>query len=384
MLDNIPFEIQEEIMKRLPVRSLIQFRSVSKAWKSLIDSSRFITNYSNQQKHLLVRYHHHVGSVHSKEKYVSIVDDDSFPHQRISITLPLCVRILKDYYSIGSSHGLLCFYGLYRDYYGPNTKTEKVVLWNPSVRKAAAFVVPNSGDRYAYGTVLGFGVCRQTNDPKIVKIAYMHSWEEDMEIPRQVEVFTLSTRSWRSSYGTNLPRKSIEFGCDGRCIDGFYYWLATDRSTIDDDLWAYNLIISFDITSEEFREVNLPDSLVYDGSKHDLSFSSLRESLVVLRRNEHDENVVDVWLMEDGVSKPFTKLFTIYSPNAVLYCVWEFRKSGEPVFLTVDNDADLCKVPTPLMIAVYEPKSKHISNLDLGINGECSFDVYSYVETLSA
>ncbi|MFS8012643.1 putative F-box domain-containing protein [Helianthus anomalus] len=332
MSDNIPFEIQEEIMKRLPVRSLIQFRSVSKAWKLS---------------------YHHVGSVHSKEKYVSIVDDDSFPHQRVSVTLPLCVRILQDYYSIGSSHGLLCFYGLYRDYYGPNTKTENVVLWNPSVRKAAAFVVPNSGD----------------------------SWEEDMEIPRQVEVFTLSTRSWRSSYSTNLPRKSIEFGCDGRCIDGFYYWVATDRCTID-DFWAYNLIISFDITSEEFREVNLPDSLVYDGSRHDLSFSSLRESLVVLRRNEHDENVVDVWLMEDGVSKPFTKLFTIYSPNAVLYCVWEFRKSGEPVFLTVDNDADLRKVPTPLRIAVYEPKSKHISNLDLGIHGECSFDVYSYVETL--
>ncbi|KAJ0818201.1 putative F-box domain-containing protein [Helianthus annuus] len=45
MSDNVPFEIQEEIIKRLPVKSLIRFRSVSKSWKSLIDSSNFITHY---------------------------------------------------------------------------------------------------------------------------------------------------------------------------------------------------------------------------------------------------------------------------------------------------------------------------------------------------
>ncbi|MFS8020210.1 putative F-box domain-containing protein [Helianthus anomalus] len=48
MSDNIPFEIQVEIIKKLRVKSLIQFRSVSKAWKSLIDSSDFITHYNTQ------------------------------------------------------------------------------------------------------------------------------------------------------------------------------------------------------------------------------------------------------------------------------------------------------------------------------------------------
>ncbi|GKC32224.1 putative F-box domain-containing protein [Tanacetum coccineum] len=33
----IPFKIQEEIMKRLPIKSLARFRTVSKSWKSLID-----------------------------------------------------------------------------------------------------------------------------------------------------------------------------------------------------------------------------------------------------------------------------------------------------------------------------------------------------------
>ncbi|GJU27955.1 putative F-box domain-containing protein [Tanacetum coccineum] len=60
MSDVIPFDIQSEIMKRLPVKSLIQFRSVSKQWKSFIDSPKFIKNYhvnhTNPQHHLLVKY----------------------------------------------------------------------------------------------------------------------------------------------------------------------------------------------------------------------------------------------------------------------------------------------------------------------------------------
>ncbi|GJV19878.1 F-box domain containing protein [Tanacetum coccineum] len=45
MSDNIPFEIQVEIMNRLPVKSLLHFHSVSKSWKCMIDSSSFIFTY---------------------------------------------------------------------------------------------------------------------------------------------------------------------------------------------------------------------------------------------------------------------------------------------------------------------------------------------------
>ncbi|KAM0056939.1 hypothetical protein Hdeb2414_s0006g00224401 [Helianthus debilis subsp. tardiflorus] len=132
------------------------------------------------------------------------------------------------------------------------------------------------------------------------------------------------------------------------------------------------------MTSEEFREVNLPDSLIYEGSIDYLNISNLRESLVVLDQNTQ-ENVCCVWPMkDDGVSKSFTKLFTIYSPDATLLSVLEFRRSGEPVIEILDNDADPRYVLS--LLAIYEPKSKHISNL--GINGIGSFYVCSYKETL--
>ncbi|KAJ0451600.1 putative F-box domain-containing protein [Helianthus annuus] len=227
MSDNIPFELQSEIMKRLPAESLIRFRSVCKSWKSLIHSSDFIAGYRGQQ-HLIVRYKDAV--VNHDYKYVSIVvdDDDTFPLQKVYVTDPqLVVNMLKCYTIVASSHGLLCLFG----------KTDGAIIWNPSIRKAVAVGVPNMANSEIYRTVLGFGVCCKTNDPKIVKINYIIQWtdiEDVAYIPWQVEVFTLSTGAWRS-LSNNLPGKSIRFGWDQVVVDGCLYWLASVDDTFRSD-----------------------------------------------------------------------------------------------------------------------------------------------------
>ncbi|KAF5764855.1 putative F-box domain-containing protein [Helianthus annuus] len=175
MSDHIPFEIQSEIMNMLPAKSLIRFRSVCKSWKSMIESSDFITGYSGQHQHLLVRY------IDCEPDYVSIiVDDDTFPRQKVSVTVPQFVDMLKYYRTTGTSHGLLCLYN-----------NRMAVIWNPSITKEAAVVLPNVPDNQIYGTVLGFWVCGETNDPKIVKInclKYLWGVEDVAYIPWQVEV----------------------------------------------------------------------------------------------------------------------------------------------------------------------------------------------------
>ncbi|XP_022010361.1 F-box/kelch-repeat protein At3g23880 isoform X1 [Helianthus annuus] len=369
MSNNVPFEIQEEIIKHLPVKSLIRCRSVSKSWKSLIGSSKFITLYRSQQQHLLV--YNYLSVDHPN--CVSIIDDNTFPQQRVPLTLPLFVKMLKRFKKVGSSHDLLCLYS-----------DGKLVIWNPLITKAVAVVVPNVVDDKMFQTVLGFGVCRETSDPKIVKIRYIDKFA-DMEsvssIPWQVEIFMLSTGVWRSPNSSNLPRKSIIFGSgDGVCVDGVYYWLATDRSTVDAQIRAYNMIISFDMTSEEFREVNLPDSFVYRGPMWDLSIYNLRESLVLVERSAvgTDNLIYDVWMMEDGVPKLFTKLYTIHAPYARIIGVHEIRKSGELVMEVMEDD---WKAKS---LVVYEPNLKRISNLGIsrGPNDVGQIYVHSYMETL--
>ncbi|XP_076928529.1 F-box protein At4g22390-like [Bidens hawaiensis] len=200
MSDYIPADIQLEIMTRLPLKSLIQFRSVSKTWKSIIDSSAFISKHYNnghhtqtQVQHLLVMYQDtrsgFIGLV--EDKYVSIVDDHTFPKQIVSLTPPPLVKKLQCPRLIGTSRGLV---GLYSQHYRDSTSTtDVVVIWNVSIRKAVAVFVPNVAQELCRSTTtLGFGVCRVTNDPKIVKIKQFANCN-----PIEVEVFTLSTGAWR-------------------------------------------------------------------------------------------------------------------------------------------------------------------------------------------
>ncbi|KAJ0864282.1 putative F-box domain-containing protein [Helianthus annuus] len=327
MSDNIPFELQQLIINKLPVEPLIRFRTVCKAWKSLIDSSDFIRNHIKQQnqQHLLVRYQD------AELKYVSIPDNDTdtFPQNTASVTVPQSVvNMVQHEITIDSSHGLLCLFG-YLD--------RKAIIWNPSIRKAVdvALHLLDRDVEEMSAIFLGFGVCVGTRDPKIVKIRIEG---KEGVVPWQVEVFTLSTRVWRSAYSSNLPSKFVRFGGEQMVVDGVVYWQVNGdvRDRAGGEGGYGNLIVSFDLTSEEFGEVKLPD----------------------------------------GVPKLFEKLFTISGhtlDGSLVSSVLGFRKAGEAL-------AELQAHPFSIRtLATYEPYSKAINNL--GVSGR-HISVYSYTETL--
>ncbi|XP_076895127.1 putative F-box protein At5g62060 [Bidens hawaiensis] len=302
MSNNVlPSEI---FLKLLPVKSLIRFRSVSKTWKSLIDSRDFVikhhTHHSQSRQQLLVAYENQVPVSDDdddwdyEQKYVSVVDDNAFPKHNVVLTPPLLVRMLTRPRLIATSHV-----------------------------------------KDIYATAIGFGVCRETNDVKIVKITYVDQKTHGPTcILPHVKVVTLRTRTraWRSPYG-NLLGKSIHFFSDHEVlVDGVFYWLATDRITLNKCAYEY-MVISFDMTSEEFREITLPPSLV-SASRMVLALSKLGESLVVVG---HDQLAIDpsfdVWVMEDG---SFTKLFAFTPKDDDLFR--GFRKTGEPILGNLEID----------------------------------------------
>nr|XP_043634200.1 F-box/kelch-repeat protein At3g23880-like [Erigeron canadensis] len=399
MSDNIPFELQTEIIRRIPdTKSLIQFRSVSKAWKSVIDSKEFVKAHTlrhhqaHNRHHLLIRTKDCEGcedctgdipiSKHCDHcnytpvEYYSIVDDESFPHQKVSVFVPDLVEEFSDNsVTIVTSHGLFCFYE-----YG----MDSAVIWNPCIRKTVAIPVPDKSGRY-YTTTIGFGVCPQNLEPKLVKITYVDDLSrlQDVNASTQVEVFTLcSGGTWRSRLSGNLPHISIDFGDSQAVVDGFAYWDAVDRIHVDDRTKNPNLIMSFDLTTEEFSKVNLPDSLALN-HKARLSLCNLRESLAVLDckiNSLYDPENYHVWIMSGhGCTRSFDKMYSINAPGASIYTTLGFRKSGAPI-IEVDNDKeDYYRHERAL--AIYEPESKNITNI--GVYGLCrSFYVHSYMETL--
>ncbi|KAM0045032.1 putative F-box domain-containing protein [Helianthus debilis subsp. tardiflorus] len=352
MSDNIPFELQAEIIKRVvPVKSLIRFRSVSKQWKSLIDSSEFITHHTlnnnkTQPQHLLVRYitggtgrrFVSADTCLPEDKYVSIVDDDNFPHHKFSPVVPPTVKLLARPYLLDWSHGLVCLLGCTRDRVN---RKKLVVVWNPLIGKSVGIEIPDRAD-----IIIGFGVCPKTSDPKILKISCFVNSEAEAT----AEVFTLSSGAWRN-VSMNMPFKSklLQFLYTQVVIDGVIYWL------------KFGEAVDFPYSSGRLYNI-----------------SKINDSLVVLSHHclvtiLTPKPFCDVLMMlKNGVSKPsFTKLFTVNDVG--LNSMIGFRKNGQPIMdrtKTHGYDGEL---------EVYDLCSERINGL--GIYGSL-FRVSSFTESL--
>ncbi|GJY03348.1 integrase, catalytic region, zinc finger, CCHC-type containing protein [Tanacetum coccineum] len=171
MSDNIPFEIQLEIIKKVPdVKTLIRCRSVSKPWRSFTDSSDFIAGYGSrdtQPQSLLLRYR---DNVHPYEvKYVSFVDDENNDtlnqQQDFAANVLDIMKQFNDSKVIGPSHGLFCLY---------SHNKEMLVLWNPSLKKSVGIALPKTPltSILLPRDIFGFAVSPVTNDPTVVMISY--------------------------------------------------------------------------------------------------------------------------------------------------------------------------------------------------------------------
>lgn len=165
-------------------------------------------------------------------------------------------------------------------------------------------------------TIIGFGVCRQTNDPKLVKITSTGKTSVIDSLSWQVEVFSLSHRTWKTqSIAWNLLD-----------VDEFSYWLAFDGETLNAEFQWYDLVLSIDMTSEEFKQVH---SLTSQSVDIDLFISKFRQPLVVLETNvEAQKQVYGLWMKKKRVPKSFKKLFKISTREASITTVSGFRTSG--------------------------------------------------------
>ena len=142
-LPSLPEELLEEILVRLPVKSLLGFRCVQKSWSTLVQNPTFIA------KHL--RHHQ------TKTKNPSILVEGLDKIEVLQYLLQSHpdggggVRILdfkED--SMGRLltihtkmfaciNGIICIAGILRGHYG-------FVLWNPAIRKGKVIPCPQSPD----------------------------------------------------------------------------------------------------------------------------------------------------------------------------------------------------------------------------------------------
>ncbi|KAM7468943.1 hypothetical protein LguiA_007126 [Lonicera macranthoides] len=333
----LPQELLIQILLWLPPKSLLRFRSVSKSWCSLISSPNFIDIHTRNLPHVtntrkLIR---HCTTTSPREEVYSVFFDNQSSFDRdddVKIDFPFTST--TEYRIVGSCNGLICLSdeNMWDDVY-------TTVLWNPAIRRKLTLpppdiIVRNPGSLH----VLGFGFDCKANDYKIVLLSYknpisIHLLPPLVDVP-SVEVFSVNTGAWR---GISTPAPLCHIAGDlwrQRFVNGAAHWVACTLNCGQ----MRNLILSFDMCDEVFREIKLPECLA-GKSPWFMGVVVIQDSLYVVEYDISLEflNMLSIWVMKDyGVVESWTKQYKI-DTEVGLVRVLGVRRNGE-VLLTTRND----------------------------------------------
>lgn len=338
MADSLTEDILAEILKRLPVKTLLQVRCTKKSWYRLIQSPNFISLHSNYQgndenKYLLFQSRY-------RSWFSLRFDDKQCKAYPTLLSLPIPKNI-KQGTSIslsihGTNRGLICFsLSTYWPY------MQQTYLWNPIIRIAKPLpdsAVPfNGSSPFLFG--LAFGYFPDINDYKVIKI-------ESIIVERSrfytVYVYSLSTHSWTTVPVNNVAQfYSYDQLYNSVVVNGAAYWIGIKKPVF------MQVVVCFDMDNETVREILIPPQYAFDSSQSHISsfnlvqhFGEVQLSVVYLDTNT-DTFIHDILVLEkDGeMNEVWTKKVTI-DLNKVGQNWWPvgFRNNGEIVLINYEYD----------------------------------------------
>ncbi|XP_049410343.1 F-box/kelch-repeat protein At3g23880-like [Solanum stenotomum] len=191
----LPPELITDILSRLPVKSLLQCRCVSKSWLSLICSPEFI------KTHL---------SLAANNKGLSLLDESVVDSSDMNYPVENhCGR----FWTVGSVNGLICVSGF-------------------------------SSSMVTYG----FGYDEIHDEYKVLRVR--STCQHHNKHHNEFEVYSLKTDSWRSIH---CLKNELLFTEVGKFVNGKLHW-----ATCDGHLHEGWIISSIDLSCEEWGVVELP------------------------------------------------------------------------------------------------------------------------------
>ena len=287
VLPTIPFDLIPEILCRLSVKLLMQFRCVCKSWNSLITDSKFAKNLLSFATARLV--HSLAKSSDPLHNYVI----KTYPLDSVFSDLTTHVIAQLEYHPndhyvsfVGSCNGIICLFKYYRGF-------PTLQLWNPSIRKFKELPpIENQQNLRPVLRMYGFGYDVDTNNYKVLVVAHLLDSSGNFVGKHKVMVYTLGSNAWKSIQ--KFPIYSVVHQ-RGKFVSGTINWLVYKESQ--------HCIASFDLGNESSQEVSLPDfGEVYP---YPFRLGVLGDCLCMVFGH-------DVWVMKEyGNTRSWTKLFTI-------------------------------------------------------------------------
>ncbi|KAL4620483.1 hypothetical protein ACB092_06G157600 [Castanea dentata] len=350
MSDYFPDVVFVDILSRLPVKSLIRFRCVSKSWFSLISSHDFNTDHhnrtlSNTTKDSPYLLFSHYDLKMKKVRFALLSSDDPFPlnhfSKHLDRRLKLGVRggdpipdppnrriLMKQAEKRGFFAYPSDFVELPCPYQSPKNKLMLLpvddhaiflILWNPSIRKAISLPSPVVNVPLFFKAVdhLGFGYDPITDDYKIVRLVYLQggfSHNDHERNPPIVQIYTLRTGAWRTIPGHDsrftIVEQTEQFS--SVFVNGSVHWFVEDDDAVD--FMVCNMIISFDIKDEVFHEMAVPKCFErrWDSNMKVAVVGGLLALVPCNYDPDFSDPCYSVWVMKEyGVVESWTKLYDI-------------------------------------------------------------------------
>ncbi|XP_021822176.1 uncharacterized protein LOC110763652 [Prunus avium] len=296
-------EIIQDILFRLPVKSLINCTSVCKAWRSMIMNKSFIrahlsltVDVANQDDIDLLLLH-----------IISCNRTRTYGHKTI-------ISEIKD--EVHSVHYDNHAFDVY-------SQIEFQLLQS---KNCAILIFMWSA------LVAGCATCNFTT-------------EDDR--PTVAEVYSLATGTWRS-LGCVSPACGTNGAASNAFVNGVLHWPVVGYTNGD----SRYFILTFDLGKEVFGKIPIPKIIHWNPKWGlQLSVSDNKKSIALFMRPNnredfymdygHEESVLDMWVMKEyGREESWTKLITLnpQGPETIFLGTLCFRKSGEVLLLLKEKE----------------------------------------------
>ncbi|EOA34368.1 hypothetical protein CARUB_v10021892mg, partial [Capsella rubella] len=236
----IPLELTIEILLRLPARSMVRFRSVSKLWSATTTSQEFLNSFSTRSLSLqpsvllTVRKKDTLfvfSSPLNKTSPFSCLGSYRFRDLRISC---------HQHYM----HGLIFLEG-----------SKQLAIWNPTMKRSITIPKPKASAEGRYYKECIFGYDLIEGNYIVLRICEFRDYSK-------IFIFTLGAQGQllRKIIKNGVPQHRRTNHC-GKCINGVMYYEALVHLGVGN---VERRIMSFDIRSKKVNSIKYPNTCVCD------------------------------------------------------------------------------------------------------------------------
>ncbi|XP_074287631.1 F-box only protein 8-like [Silene latifolia] len=401
----LPDDILEEILVRLPVKYLLQWKCVSKHWYTLI------SDYEFAKKHYHFQYAMLGADNDAGPLFLDLPSKISKPVQfkllskvgGDNVVLDMTADFERDIPPRFSNDcelrklSLRCM-GIINGVIGLQWGRTRLALWNPATREFKDVArwpnIPNNKAAEQFGCdIHGLVFDQQANDFKILGLINFDGGEnDDISTIYEFHLYSLKSNSWKRIKKGPSCRLSVIFSdTDAYLNNGVYYWLTIK------DIWSdENPILCFNFSTEIFKEFEPPKgsgcrsnhrTRIFNGHvmcdcKYQQTIGKYKEGLAlfVTRTLQNMNCSFEIWAVtkfredDHGVPLSWELVVTVEPIHSFPWSltVRAFRAYGDLLVIVqrgnYGKDYEAC---------LYDPSTHTFNNLGLSF---CS--CFKYVESL--